>query len=39
MTIDSICTTCVDAVRVAGYNGSTIFNYKGCSSKIQTVLF
>lgn len=29
MTIDSICTACINAVRNAGYNESTVFNYEG----------
>lgn len=29
MTIDEICSACLDAVRAEGYNESTIFNYEG----------
>jgi hypothetical protein len=29
MTIDAICASCIEAVRKAGYNESTIFNYEG----------
>lgn len=29
MTIDEICSTCITALRVEGYNESTIFNYEG----------
>lgn len=29
MTIETICDACVNAVMDAGYNESTIFNYKG----------
>lgn len=29
MTIDEICSTCINALRVEGYNESTIFNYEG----------
>lgn len=45
MTIDSICTACINAVRNAGYNESTVFNYEGvvrrfkqfCSERNVTV--
>ncbi|HAE62859.1 MAG TPA: hypothetical protein DCG38_11105 [Eubacteriaceae bacterium] len=29
MTIDTICASCIEALRNAGYNESTIFNYEG----------
>ena len=29
MTIDEICSACIDALRAEGYNESTIFNYEG----------
>ncbi len=29
MIIETICDSCIKAVRVAGYNESTIFNYEG----------
>jgi len=29
MTIDTICEACINAVRNAGYNESTVFNYEG----------
>lgn len=29
MTIDEICSACINALRVEGYNESTIFNYEG----------
>ena len=29
MTIETICDACIRAVKDAGYNESTIFNYKG----------
>ena len=28
MTIDEICFACINALRVEGYNESTIFNYE-----------
>lgn len=47
MTIDSICTACINAVRNAGYNESTVFNYEGvvrrfkqfCSARNVTVYY
>ena len=29
MTIDEICSACINAIRAEGYNESTIFNYEG----------
>ena len=29
MTIDEICSACINALRAEGYNESTIFNYEG----------
>lgn len=29
MTIDEICEACINALRLEGYNESTIFNYEG----------
>ncbi len=29
MTIETICDECINAIKVAGYNKSTIFNYEG----------
>ncbi|MDD3139571.1 MAG: hypothetical protein PHX08_11435 [Lachnospiraceae bacterium] len=45
MTIDSICMACINAIRNAGYNESTVFNYEGvvrrfkhfCSARNVTV--
>ena len=29
MNIDTICALCIEALRNAGYNESTVFNYQG----------
>ena len=43
MKIDTICDECINAIKDAGYNDSTIFNYQGvirrfkvfCKEKVQ----
>ena len=35
MTIDTICDACINAVRVAGYNESTVSNYEGVTRKFK----
>lgn len=36
MTIDTICASCIEAIRNAGYNDSTIFNYEGVIRRFKT---
>lgn len=35
MTIDTICDACINAVRVAGYNESTVSNYEGVTRRFK----
>lgn len=36
MTIETICTRCIEAVTNAGYSDATIFNYKGVIRRFKT---
>lgn len=35
MTIDEICEACINALRIEGYNESTIFNYEGVTRRFK----
>ena len=36
MNIDTICDKCIEAIKDAGYNESTIFNYQGVIRRFKT---
>lgn len=39
MTIDSICEACINSIRDAGYNTSTVFNYEGVVRRFKQFCF
>ena len=38
MKIDTICDECINAIKDAGYNDSTIFNYQGVIRRFKAFL-
>lgn len=39
MNIDTFCTLCIDALRNAGYNESTVFNYQGVIRRFKLFFY
>ena len=37
MNIDTICALCIEALRNAGYNESTVFNYQGVIRRFKAI--